>query len=79
VVLGGGLGGFGDLVDRSQDPAGDDPPGECGEKRGRGEGDQGVLQQVCQGRFALVLRADADALLERILALVAQLFIFLWA
>src|SRR6266542_964630 len=56
VVLGGFTGGAGDLVDRPQNPAGDEPPGERGQQRGYRERDQGVLQQVRQGRFPLFLQ-----------------------
>src|SRR6266540_183576 len=73
VVLGGFTGGAGDLVDRPQNPAGDEPPGERGQQRGYRERDQGVLQQVRQGRFPLVLGALPERLFYGGLPLFRQL------
>src|SRR6266545_867785 len=66
-------GGAGDLVDRPQNPAGDEPPGERGQQRGYRERDQGVLQQVRQGRFPLVLGALPERLFYGGLPLFRQL------
>src|SRR5262249_35017763 len=61
-----------DLLDRPQDPAGDDPPGGRGQQRGRGQRDQRVLQQVREGRLPLYPGAERGGLLERALAPGAQ-------
>jgi hypothetical protein len=79
VVFRRAAGGLGDLLDRSQDPAGGDPPGQRGQQRGRGEREQRVPQQVRQGRFALVVGGCVGGLPERLLALSEQLVIFEWA
>jgi len=62
VVLGGGAGGGGELVDRAQDPPGGEPAHDGREHGDHGQAEQGVGQQVGQGGGALRAGAGLDTL-----------------